>query len=764
MAPTLDRSSVIDDPALAGLPLCRAYSDLVDRWVAALYAQAGSPAGVALLAVGGYGRAELSPQSDIDLLLLHDPKVDVAEVAEKIWYPIWDEGLKLGHAVRTGKEAVALASDDLDTATSLLSIRHLAGDRGLTDDLSDRAAALWRKRAKRFLAEMSTRVKDRHASSGEVAFLLEPDLKEGRGGLRDVHAVHWAELAGSVMFEGDDAAFATAYDVLLSTRVELHRRTARPGDRLLLQEQDGVAEALGYDDADALMQAVSAAARSISWRSDEVWHRIDSSLSGPSSIRLRRDRPLAEGVVLREGTVHLAADADPAGDPFLVLRTAVAAAASDVRIERRSLQRLAAAGLPDPFPWDNESRQLFADLFFAGPGAIKVIETLDQVGLWVQLLPEWEPVRCKPQRNAYHTFTVDRHLCEAAVNASLLVDRVDRPDLLVVGALFHDIGKGYPGDHTEVGVDILDAIGIRMGYARDDIVIMQDLVRFHLLLPDVATRRDLSDIGTIEKVAETVGSLGTLRLLGALTEADSLATGPAAWNAWKAELVRELVTRTEVFLGGGSIAESTFEVFPTEDQLERMAEHHQIIEGRDDTLVVISPDRPGMFSRVAGVLSLNGLTVFDAAAYTSDDGMAIEMFKVESSAGPVITWDKVVRDLELALTGRLAIAARLAERARVYERSRASALGPGAPSIEFDNDVSKRSTVVEVHAPDGLGVLFRITKAIAELEFDIRSAKVQTLGVDVVDSFYVRDGDGSKITDPGMLKELERAILHALND
>jgi [protein-PII] uridylyltransferase len=407
---------------------------------------------------------------------------------------------------------------------------------------------------------------------------------------------------------------------------------------------------------------------------------------------------------------------------------------------------------------------IFCKKMLAGEPAIEVIETLDRKGLWVQLLPEWEPVRCKPQRNAYHTFTVDRHLCETAVNAAQLVDRVDRPDLLVVGALFHDIGKGYPGEHTEVGVDILDAIGTRMGYEPDDIAVMQDLVRFHLLLPDVATRRDLSDIGTIEMVAETVGSLGTLRLLGALTEADSLATGPAAWNAWKAELVRELVARTEVFLGGGSIAESTFEVFPTDDQLARMAEHRQIIEGRDDTLVVISPDRPGMFSRVAGVLSLNGLTVLDAAAFTSDDGMAIEMFKVESSSGPVIIWDKVVRDLELALTGRLAIAARLAERARVYERGRSTVLGPGAPSIQFDNEVSRRSTVVEVHAPDGLGVLFRITKAIAELEFDIRSAKVQTLGVDVVDSFYVADGTGAKITEPGMLKELERAILHALNE
>jgi len=550
--------------------------------------------------------------------------------------------------------------------------------------------------------------------------------------------------------------------VLLSARVELHRRTGRAGDRLLLQEQDAVADALGYDDANALMRAVSTAARSIAWTSDEVWSRIDSSLSGPSSIRLRRDKKLASGVILREGTVQLTADADPHADPLLALRVAVAAAAEDARIERRSLDRLAAVGLPDPFPWSADARQLFADLFFTGPGAIRVIEALDQRGLWVQLLPEWATVRCKPQRNAYHTFTVDRHLCEAAVNAGQLIDRVDRPDLLVVGTLLHDIGKGYPGDHTVVGVDLVAAIGTRMGYAPDDIAELQAMVRHHLLLPDVATRRDITDDGTIEMVATTVGTERTLRLLAALTEADSKATGPAAWNAWKADLLGGLVMRTSHVLGGGVVAEVSLESFPTDEQLALMAQRQQVIDCRDDSLVVISPDRPGLFSRVSGVLSLSGLDVLDAAAYTNNDGMALEMFHVESAASPIIPWDRVVRDLELALTGRLALAARLEERARVYNRPRVLPHGPIKPRVEFDTELSRHSTVVEVHAPDAIGVLYRITRAIAELELDIRSAKVHTLGHEVVDSFYVRDQLGEKPTDPALLKELERAILHAL--
>jgi [protein-PII] uridylyltransferase len=763
MASRLERDAVFNNPDLSGLALCRAYSKRADDWIAGLFADAGSPAGTALVAVGGFGRAELSPQSDIDLLLIHQPRVDIRELADQIWYPIWDEGLKLGHAVRTVRDTLALASDDLDTATSLLTVRHLAGDPRLTDELEIKALALWRKRSRRWLSEMSRRVANRHAASGEVAFLLEPDLKDGRGGLRDVHAVHWAERAGSVMFEGDDKALDAAYDVLLSARVELHRRVGRPGDRLSLQEQDGVAEALGYRDADALMRDISVAARSIAWTSDEVWSRIDSSLRGPSSIRLRRDKPLAYGVILREELVALTADADPVADPLLVLRVAVAAADGDVRIERRSLDRLAATPLPDPFPWSREARQLFADLFFAGPGAIRVIEALDQRGLWVQLLPEWESVRCKPQRNAYHTYTVDRHLCEAAVNSARLVDRVDRPDLLVVGALLHDIGKGYPGDHTEVGIDLVASICGRMGYSPEDVATVQEMVRHHLLLPDVATRRDISDDGTIEKVATSVGSERTLRLLAALTEADSRATGPAAWNSWKAELLGELVERTAHVLGGGSVADVAVETFPTDDQIARMAEGEQIIECSDNQLVIIAADRPGLFSRVAGVLSLNGLDVLDAAAYTNDRSMALQMFHVENSAAPVVAWDRVVRDIGLALTGRLALAARLEERARIYERKRVLAYGPITPRVEFDTELSRKAVVVEVHAADAIGVLYRITGAIAEFDLDIRSAKVQTLGHEIVDSFYVCDPDGAKPTEPAQLRELERAILHALN-
>ncbi len=763
MAVAPDRASLRADRTLVGGALCRRHSDLVDRWMADLFADAvaeGSAAGVALLAVGGYGRAELSLGSDIDVLLLHDGRSDIGTVADRIWYPVWDEGVKLGHAVRTPKEALALAADDLDTATSLLTVRHLAGDRALTEALADRALQQWQKRAKRWLGELVRRVEARHAKAGEVAFLLEPDLKEGRGGLRDVHALRWAEAARSLLWEGDDAALEAAYERLLSVRVELHRRTGRTSDVLLLEEQDAVAEALGMASADALMHEVATAARTIAWRSDDAWARIEAALAGPSGFWSRRDKSLGPGLALRDGEVHLTVDADPAGDPGLVLRAARAAATSTTRIHRSSLERLAGSRPTLPEPWPEDVRADFVALLVAGSAAIPVIEALDQVGLWAAVVPEWGAVRSKPQRNAYHRFTVDRHLLEAAAGAAELVARTDRPDLLVVGALLHDIGKGFPGDHTEVGIDLLAEMGPRMGFPPEDVAVLQAMVRHHLLLPDVATRRDLDDPATLSLVAEAVGEARTLGLLAALTEADSLATGPAAWGRWKAELVRDLTGRVAHLLEGGS-ADDLRADFPDADQTALLRAGRQVIRGHGDVLTVVTQDRHGLFSRVAGVLALHGLGVLDAAV-TTLDGMALEVLRVESSFGPTISWDKVETDLVKVLEGRLALEARLADRARAYGARPAKGAVPAPPRVQVDNEASHGASVIEVHAPDSVGVLYRITRALADLQLDIVSAKVQTLGDRVIDAFYVRGADGGKLEDPAVIVEVERALLHEL--
>ena len=278
------RDALLADVRRTGAEVCHELTAVTDAWLRDLYAQAvakvGEPAGpVALVAVGGYGRGELAPWSDLDLLLLHDVRKGVGLLAEAMWYPIWDTKLKLGHAVRTRKEALRLATEDLDTATSLLTVRHLAGDERLGAHLMAEARKQWRKRADSWLVQLANAVERRHTASGEVAFLLEPNLKEGRGGLRDVHALSWAvaaqpDLVGTALLEGDEAELRRCYEALLGVRVELHRLAGKPAEVLGLADQDAVAERLGMADADELMGVVAAAARTIAWISDEAWFRV----------------------------------------------------------------------------------------------------------------------------------------------------------------------------------------------------------------------------------------------------------------------------------------------------------------------------------------------------------------------------------------------------------------------------------------------------------------------------------------------------------
>ncbi|HEX9260212.1 MAG TPA: HD domain-containing protein, partial [Acidimicrobiales bacterium] len=520
---------------------------------------------------------------------------------------------------------------------------------------------------------------------------------------------------------------------------------------------------LGFDSADALMAAVAGAARTIAWTSDEAWVRVNATLRGPSGREFRRDHPVASGVVVRDGDIHLDDSIRPSDDPTLMLRMATAAARRRTRIERRSLDRLAAETPDFPDPWPAGASDDLVALLLAGHDGIPVLESLDQRGLLVKALPEWAPLRSKPQRNAYHRYTVDRHLWEAAANAANLAQRVSRPDLLVLGALLHDIGKGYPGDHTEAGIPIAERIGHRMGLPQEDVDVLVAMVRHHLLLPDVATRRDLTDDATIRTVADAVASPLVLELLGALTEADSIATGPSAWGSWKAELVAELVDRVGHVLGGGEMSGATWSLFPGEQVLALMGTGRVHMVTDTDRLTMVSPDRPGLFWRVAGVLSLHGLDVLGAQAHSDEQGMAANEFRV-SVPEQGVPWDRVRRDLEHALAGELAIEARLAERASTYRRRHKSASKPAQPSVRVDNEASSNATVIEVRAPDRVGLLYRITRAMAELSLDLRHARIQTLGHEVVDTFYVRTASGQKLTDRFHTAEVERALLHAVRE
>lgn len=762
-------SLLLDDSSLGGWDYTTANSDTADEWLSGLFDTALQGAGLdteglALVAVGGYGRRELWPYSDLDVLLLHRNISGIADVAERLWYPIWDRGLKLGYGVFTIKESVALAGDELDHATALLSTRTIAGDSTLCAEMKQAAETVWRKNTESMLTRLGERVQQRHREVSDVAFTIEPQIKEGRGGLRDLHALAWAEraLPGFATVPLDDLKDEAA--MLSQVRVALHRLRGRAGDVLSLDDQDGVAEALGEPNAEALMFRLAQGARRIAWHSDEAWSNWERSKQRPRTLRRKRVERISAKIEVVAGQIELRAGIEPDSDELLILRVAEAAARTDKTIGRDTLQRLHDHALEMPTPWPEKARDLFAGLFLAGRGAIDVVEDLDHFGLMTRLIPEWANVRAKPQRNVLHTFSVDRHLVETAVNASELVDDVSRPDLLVVGALLHDIGKGLPGDHTEVGMELIATIGTRMGYAHDDVSTLVDLCRHHLLLPDVATRRDISDPGTIRAVAHSVRGEEFLYLLAALTQADSMATGPSAWGSWKAGLLQDLVERTAHVLSGGEV-EAVTPDFPGSTLLELMALGSRSIVGDRSTLTVVASDVQGLFGRVAGVVAMTGLEVLDAAAFSTEDGMAVCQFIVQEPHSGPVDWSKVTGLVELALESRLALSARVAKRAESYRRFRRRVSAePARRFVTVDNDISDSATVVDVHAPDTVGLLFRLAQALGELELDIRSAKVQTLGPEAVDSFYLRTRQGNKIVDEAMLRELELALIEAMGE
>lgn len=422
--------------------------------------------------------------------------------------------------------------------------------------------------------------------------------------------------------------------------------------------------------------------------------------------------------------------------------------------------------MPPPAPpprWPTTAHEQFCELLLAGPSAVGVIEILDQRGLWVRLLPEWEPTQSRPQRNAYHRFTVDRHLLETAAEAAGVAHLAPRPDLLVMGALLHDIGKGYPqlGDHSIVGARLAHSIAERMAFDEEDTATIAALVRHHLLLPDVATRRDLDDRATIEFVAREVQTPDRVALLRALTEADSMATGPSAWSPWKAQLVEQLAVRTSHVLTGGHVEQVVRDEFPSAAQRSLLDAGGVSVLAQGETITVACPDRPGVFFRVAGALALHGLDVVEANIH-SEGGMALDEFKVRAGASGVVPWERVEADVAKVLVGRLALQARVEERARSHHRRQRAVIHQLAPNVHFDNGASSASTVLEVVGPDSIGLLYRLTRALTEFNLNITGARIHTMGHDVVDSFLVTDQDGGRIEDPELQSEIRRALLDSM--
>ncbi|MFI2426930.1 [protein-PII] uridylyltransferase [Streptomyces sp. NPDC018955] len=774
------RLHLLTEEARSGPPRRAALADLTDDWLGGLFAAGAQGArGVSLVAVGGYGRAELSPRSDLDLLLLHDggdPEA-VAALADRLWYPVWDLGLALDHSVRTPAEARKTAGEDLKVQLGLLDARHVAGDLGLTTALRTAVLADWRNQAPKRLPALRELCEERAERQGELQYLLEPDLKEARGGLRDATALR--AVAASWLADAPREGLADARRRLLDVRDALHLTTGRATDRLALQEQDQVAAELGVLDADALLRQVYEAARVIAYAGDVTWREVGRVLrSRAVRPRLRamwsggkpapERSPLAEGVVEQDGEVVLARAARPERDPVLPLRAAAAAAQAGLPLSLHAARRMATGARPLTTPWPAEAREQLVTLLGSGRPTVEVWEALEAEGLVSLLLPDWDRVRCRPQRNAVHLWTVDRHLIETAVRASAFTRRVSRPDLLLVAALLHDIGKGWPGDHSVAGEVIARDVAARIGFDADDVTVIATLVRHHLLLVETATRRDLEDPATVRAVAEAVGTQGTLELLHALTEADALATGPAAWSSWRASLVTNLVERVSAVLSGDA-PDGPEEAAPTAEQerlaIEAVATGAPVLSLRAQTeppaepsgdpeplgveLRIAVPDQAGVLPAVAGVLALHRLTVRTAELRAVDlpdgvDGSVLLLdWRVAAEYGSLPQAARLRADLVRALDGSLDIAARLAERDAAYPRRRGVIAPP--PRVTVAPAASRHATVMEVRAQDAPGLLFRIGRALEDAAVRVRSAHVSTLGANAVDAFYVTGFDGTSL-------------------
>ncbi|WSV82638.1 [protein-PII] uridylyltransferase [Nocardia sp. NBC_01009] len=760
------------NPRLDAESLRLALVDLFELWLTSKGAELGITAdsGLAVVAVGGLGRKEMLPYSDLDLVLLHDD-VDparVAEVADKLWYPLWDAHIKLDHSVRTVPQALRVASDDLIAALGMLEARHIVGDAELSNLLIGGVRREWRTGIRSRFDELIAQAEARWQRSGEIAHRAEPDLKNGRGGLRDIQlldALSIAQLTDAMPGLGPEVpggGFKQAHRRLLDVRTELHRVAGRARDQLRAQDADEIGGALRIGDRFDLARTLSDSARTVSYSVDVGLRTAANALPRRGLARLRRmpvRRPLDEGVVEHAGEVVLARDARPQRDPGLILRVAAASAQTMLPMSATTLNRLSEDAPELREPWPKDALNDLLVLLGTGRGVIDAIEALDRTGLWGRLLPEWGAVRDLPPRDAMHTWTVDRHLMETVAYSSALSTRVARPDLLLLGALLHDIGKGRAGDHSVVGAELATHIGRRLGLWPSDVRTLSAIVRNHLLLPDTATRRDLADPDTVQFVVDALGGdVQLLELLHTLAEADSLATGPGVWGDWKASLIGELVRRCRLVMAG--------EQLPTPEPIasELLAKaaaggvHVDLRPGEGKytyTVTVIAPDASGLLSDAAGVLALHSLRVL-SAALGGEGASAVNTFVVSPKFGDPPDAGLLRQELIRAIAGDLDLPALLAKREREATGVGPSRYAQAQPRLIWSETSAPGQVILELRAEDRIGLLSRLAAALSGCGAGVRWAKVVTMGSAVVDAFCLDLGpdDG-----PGRREAIEKAIM-----
>ncbi|TWE13148.1 [protein-PII] uridylyltransferase [Rudaeicoccus suwonensis] len=739
---------------------------LGDLWDAAVPDAGREQTGVALAAVGSLARGDSGPLSDYDLVLVHDGRTlntaDVTALADRIWYPIWDTGVRLDHSVRTLGECRAVASGDLAAAVGLLDMEWIAGDPILVAGVRQSIAHDWRANARKRLPELGESLQQRHERHGSLADTIEPDLKEGSGGLRDMAVLR--ALTAAWLTDRPHGQVDVAYDELLDVRDALHVATGRGRDRLGREDQDAVAALLGKPDSDALLTGVVESARVISFALEGTLRRASQSQRA-RTLRVGPRRPvlapLGYGLYQHDGEVVLGPRFNPTGSQLLLLRAARVAARRGLPLAPTTVVNLTSDLQPLPTPWPGEIRDAFVDLLATGPGLVQVWEALDQAGVIGQWIPEWRAVRSRPQRNAVHRHTVDRHIIETVVQACRLRGDVARADLLLIAALLHDIGK-IAGvlDHAVEGAPVAANITRRLGFAADDVDVIELLVREHLTLVDSATRRDPQDPQTVQTLVGAVEERpDILELLTALTEADAIAAGPKAWTSWRAGLVADLSARATKALADRRMPR--VEPTTSADQLSAAA-LHDVAVGAAHVEVVATPsgarieiadrDRLGLFADSAGLLSAYGLVVRSARVRTVD-GVALNTWDVESPQGELPATADLVRGIQ-----QLAAGDRSPLRALDRKR-RESAVDAGLTTrATVVPGASGDATVIEVRSQDRPGLLRDIGMTFARFTLAVRSAHVATYGGQSLDTFYVTAAGGQPVSPPQVAQVIAALI------
>jgi [protein-PII] uridylyltransferase len=828
-----------------GRAWCRAWTVEVDAAIIELAQTIEIQGRWAVTAVGGYGRHELCPGSDVDLLILHEKlsQTELELLVRALVYPLWDAGLKVGYSVRSTKQAVAASKDELDDATALLDARPLAGASALLHDSRAAAITALRKHPSRFLGDLTEADSARHHRAGDAAEELEPDLKNGAGGMRDVQSLRWAAaaLVGSTGLDplvsarylgaADRTRLARAYDRLLAERVALHLEVGRPTDVLRLDLQDGVADRLGFEDGDddrdtkahRLLTSHYRAARTVAHLHLRAWVLLVNDASRGRRF-LRPTERIVDGFEVADGVLRVPPEQieHELSLPTRLLAALLAEGALLDRTTASSLRNLVRARGGEAWGWDAAAKDRFIAVLWAGSKALPALAELDDVGLIHAMIPEWAPLRGRAQRNPFHRYSLDRHAWHAAATladlvrdeawATKAIAHVRDRDALMLGVLLHDVGKAYGEPHSETGIPVARSVSDRMGCSAQTGETIGYLVHQHLLLPDVATKRDVNDPDLAAQIAAEVDTAERLAMLHLLAAADGLATGPSAWSSWKATLVQTAVTRVAAVIDhrdpeetaeGANVTtrdavtlsgelgsdpqqvQSHLGLLPTRyaaSVTPRAVVRHALVASKPlelgdvrtrvtpvdddggegyDELDVVALDRPGLFAKVAGVVALHGGSILEASAFTRDDGVAVDTFTVQRPEETSSSWWLAVEaDIYEAVAGRLALRARVARKAATEHR-RLSRLPDVVNSVTVHEDASGEATVIEVHTLDRIGVLFEITSALAELELDIVVAKIQTLGHEVVDAFYVRDAAG-EVLDDDHAGEVKLGVIAAL--